>query len=143
MTGIIVCVLFCAGQDLNLRSSRLGAAPYTAYYLTGQSTSQIGLLYLPSCQATDAAGSLIQLTNTNTGVVAGQRNQSFDNTGTTNSVGASWDFTLHSTLNSNYTGLYRCTSDITSHMTATQTYQLHVVGEYFKKMYMYTKCNPT
>ena len=124
---------------MDLRASRLGTSTmHTVYYLSGQSTSQIGLQYLPSCQANSATGSLIQLINTNTGVVVGEHNQPFDQSGTLSNTIAGWDTTQHSTLNPSYTGLYNCTSDITGHMTARQAYQLHVVGKYKN-----TKCSPT
>ncbi|XP_065187303.1 uncharacterized protein LOC135817930 isoform X2 [Sycon ciliatum] len=124
---IVAAISSVNGQSLDLRAVRLGTTPFTAYYLTGQNTSQIGIQNLPSCLAVGATGSLIQLTNTNTGVVVGEHTQPFadDTFGVTP---AAWDFTLHPTLNPSYTGLYRCTSDITGRMTATQTYQLHVVA---------------
>ncbi|XP_065181995.1 uncharacterized protein LOC135812625 [Sycon ciliatum] len=116
------------GQVLFLAASGLGiSTAFTTYYLTGQSTSQIGTLYLPYCLARQATGSLIQLTNTNTGVVVGEHTQPFDQSGTADSTIVGWDTTQHSTLNSSYTGLYSCTSDVTGWMTARQTYQLHVV----------------
>ncbi|XP_065186042.1 uncharacterized protein LOC135816867 [Sycon ciliatum] len=128
--ALIMITLFklASGQGLELRAARLRTSTvYKVYYLTGQSTSQIGLLYLPSCLATGATGSLIQLTNTNTGVVVGEHNQPFAQSGTLGVTPAGWDTSQHPVLNPNYTGLYRCTSDITGHMTAPQTYQLHVV----------------
>ena len=123
-------MLFCAGQVLELKARRLGdSTAYTAYYLTGQSASKIGLSYLPSCWAEYATGRLIQLTNTNTGVVVGERNQPFDNSVIFGVTAAGWDSSQYSTLNSSYTGLYKCTSDITGWTTAPETYQLHVVGK--------------
>ncbi|XP_065182283.1 uncharacterized protein LOC135812994 [Sycon ciliatum] len=100
---------------------------YTAYYLTGQSTSQFGQRYLPACLALGATGSLIQLTNTNTGVVVGEHKYHFDHSGSKDGAGDLWDIVQHPTLNSSYTGLYECTSDIAGHMRAERTYHLHVV----------------
>ncbi|XP_065182018.1 uncharacterized protein LOC135812668 [Sycon ciliatum] len=129
---IILVVGFAAissvnGQTFDLGVVWLKVTPYTVYYLTGQRTLSIGIQYLPHCSAQGATGKLIQLTNTNTGVVVAEHNQPFTQSGTKDITSATWDFTQHSTLNSSYTGLYRCTSDITGHTTGRTTYQLHVV----------------
>eukprot|EP00117_Sycon_ciliatum_P006612 scpid80899/ scgid5282/ len=125
---IVAAISSVNGQSLDLRAIRLGTSTaYTAYYLTGQSTSQIGQLYLPSCLAQGATGSLIQLTNTNTGVVVGEHNQPFDQSGSATSTIVEWDTVKHPTLDGSYTGLYKCISDVPGAMTAQQTFRLHVV----------------
>eukprot|EP00117_Sycon_ciliatum_P016725 scpid80793/ scgid16028/ len=126
---IVAAISSVNGQSLDLRAIRLGTSTaYTAYYLTGQSTSQIGQLYLPSCLAQGATGSLIQLTNTNTGVVVGEHNQPFDQSGSATSTIVEWDTVKHPTLDGSYTGLYKCISDVPGAMTAQQTFRLHVLS---------------
>ena len=117
------------GQVLTLKAVGQGTAPFTAYYLNGQSTADIGVSYLPSCEAQRATGSNIKLINTDTNVVVGEHNRGFDQSGSVSSTSVEWDTVNHPTLNQSYTGLYKCISNVPGAMTAQQTFQLHVVGK--------------
>ncbi|XP_065181317.1 mucin-5AC-like [Sycon ciliatum] len=128
VAALIACVPYCNGQVLTLKAVGQGTAPFIAYYLRVQRTADIGVSYLPSCEAQGATGSNIKLINTDNNMVVGEHNQPFDQSGSATSTIVEWDTVHHPTLDERYTGLYECISDVPGAMTAQQTFRLHVIS---------------